>query len=292
MAKQFSWDKVIDHLTSRGVKDSSVNSQLSIMRRVLKGVYEDKAPTLAQVKKSIPDVLEWIKGEQNLPNYSQRKNAMIAMYQFYKALNVPTKRMEDPFKEIVELSQAERLNGQSKKNKEKFDLVSFKQIREKVELEDNPENRLLASIYSGDMPILRGEEWRGIKVITTKKINNKSALPNNYIHLHNKTLHIKDAKSLGGQQVKVVDIPDSIVSEIKKYLASQGGDVLLPNMASSVMTKRLNKMFGYSIQALRKRYVSEKIKEGISPAERIKLARLMGHNLMTQATTYDQKIDD
>lgn len=289
--KQFDWNSVITFMEEKGTKPQSVNTQLGQMRRVLRGVFGEKSPTLAQVKKSIPQVLEWIKAEGNLPNHAQRKNAMVSMYQFYQSLGVPTKRMEKPFKEIVEMSQAERLNGLSEKNQAKFDKVDFSNIKEKIEEEENPTNRLLKAIYSGDMPILRGEEWRGLAVVTKKKPK-QSELPKNYLSIPTNTLHIRDAKSLGGAEHKVVDVPDSIMSEVRRYLQAQGGDKLFPDMSASVMTKRLNKLLGYSIQALRKRYVSEKVKEGLSNAERIKLASLMGHTIMTQVTDYVKDIDE
>jgi len=288
---QFDWNIVILYLEDRGVKESTVKQHLIQIRRVLKGLYPDKAPTLSQIKRSLGSAVEWIKAEGNLPNYASRKNHMTSMYQFYEALDINTKKMMKPFEKIVELAMAERSGGLTGKVKEKFDKVNFKNIKDSIEETEDPEIRLMKVLYSGDMPILRGQEWRGLKVITAKKIAKKS-LPENYLHLPSKTLHITEAKSLGGATSKEMDIPSNVIDEIKQYLDKVGGDTLFPALSASSMTKKMNKELGYSIQALRKRYVSERVKEGISPEERAKLARLMGHSLFTSVLDYTKPIED
>lgn len=293
MVKQFDWSVIYNHFDERGIKESSQKQHIQQIKRVLKGVFQDKPFSLADVKRSLTPVLNWMMDTDNLPNHASRKNHFTSMYQFYKSLDINTRRMEKPFKEIVELAFAERTNGISQKSKEKFDKVDFKELQDKYKQMPDGDNRLMIALYSGLMPILRGEEWRNLKVITTKKINKKT-LPSNYLLLQHQKLHIGDAKSKGGVDIKEIDVPNVIIDEIKNYLKHTEGDVLFKGLSPSAMTKRFNKQLGYSIQALRKRYVSEKVKEGLSPEERINLARIMGHNLTTQALDYDKKdeLDD
>lgn len=283
----FDWNIVYKHLEERGVKESSAQQQLSQIRRVLVGLFPEKTPTLSQVKRSVPAVLEWIQKEGNLPNYASQKNHMTSMYALYKALGVSTKKMKEPFDKIVELSLAERSGAMSKKNQEKFDKVDFKKIKEEIATTEDDTIRLLKALYSGDMPILRGQDWRGLKVLSAKRIPKKD-LPANYLHLPSKTLHISEGKSLGAQASKEVDVPDSILNEIKRYMEKKETDVLFEGLLAPAMTKKMNKSLGYSIQALRKRYVSERMKQGISPAERAKLARIMGHSLITSVIDYSK----
>lgn len=276
--------------TGKKISPQSVKAELTQIRKILRGIYgEDGNPTLGDIKKSVPKMVEYIKGD-NFKNNSQRKNAIVAMYHFYDALGIPYGISKEYFKEVADKALAERMGGLAGEIKEKFDKVDFDKIKEDAEKETNPTMRLMLKLYSGVIPIMRGQEWRGLKVIKTKKYV-KSQLPPNYLLLHDKTLHITDAKSLGGEGAKLMALPDEILDEIKRYMETTGDDVLFDGMSASVMTKKFNKALGgYSIQSLRKRYISEQVKNGISPEEKVRLAKLMGHKLTTQMVDYTKEI--
>ena len=287
MSKSFSWDKIYKHLEDKGLSEGSQKTAVNQMRRVLRGVYGDKPITMADLKKSPAAALKWITEEGDLSSYAIKKNHMTAMYKLYEALGIPTKVFCDKFSEIVELASAERAGGLSEKQKERFDKVDFKDLQEKVGHLAESDVRLLTAVYAGWMPPLRGNEWRGTRVITTKKYT-KSSLPDNYILLPQKKMVVGNSKTSKYHETKEIELPDEVVREIKRYVDTTKNDVLFPDMAPSVFTKRLMRHLGFSVQALRKRYVSEKVREGISPEDRVKLARIMGHTISTSAMDYSK----
>ena len=285
MVKQFSWEKIYKFLDDKGLSESSQKTTINQMRRILKGMYGDEPITMAELKRSPNKAVEYINDSDM--TYAIKKNHMTAMFKLYQALNIPTKSFEEKFKEIVELANAERAGGLSEKQKERFDKVDFKALQEKVKEIDDPEVRLLTAIYSGVMPPLRGNEWRGTKVITTKKYV-KSSLPDNYILLPAKKMVVGQSKTSKHHEIKEIDLPQIVVDEIKKYIAATKNDILFDGMSASVFTKRLMKHLGYSVQTLRKRYVSEQVSKGISPEERVKMARILGHTIATNALDYSK----
>ena len=290
MSKSFSWDKIYSHMEEKGMTEGSQKTIVNQMRRVLKGVFGDKAITMADLKKSPPAALKWITEEGDLSSFAIKKNHIAAMYKLYEALGIPTKTFCDKFAEIVELASAERAGGLSEKQKERFDKVDFKALQNKVDEISDPEIRLLTAVYAGWIAPLRGNEWRGTKVITTKKYT-KSALPDNYILLPQKKMVVGKSKTSKYHETKEIDLPDEVAREIKRYVDTSKSDILFPDMAPSVMTKRMMKHLGFSVQALRKRYVSEKVADGITPDERVKLARVMGHTIATSALDYSKPDD-
>lgn len=287
MSKSFSWDKLYKHLEDKGLAEGSQKTIVNQIRRVLKGLYADKPITMADLKKSPAAALKWITEDGDLSSFAIKKNHMAAMYKLYEALGIPTKTFCDKFAEIVELASAERAGGLSEKQKERFDKVDFKALQNKVDDISDPEVRLLTAFYAGWMPPLRGNELRGTKVITTKKYT-KSSLPDNYILLPQKKMVVGKSKTSKYHETKEIDLPDEVAREIKRYVDTMRNDVLFADMAPSVMTKRMMKHLGFSVQALRKRYVSEKVRDGISPEDRVKLARIMGHTISTSAMDYSK----
>jgi len=242
---------------------------------------------MKDLRKSPSLAVAWILEDGNLPNYAQRKNLMTSMYQFYHALGIDTPIFDKHFDEIVKLSIAERAGEMNEKQRERFDNVNFRKIKNMVSETKDPRLRLLLALYSGEMPPLRGEDWRNLKVIKTKDYD-ADLLPKNYLLLHDHTLHIGDAKTSHTHGDKDILIPQFIIEEIKHYLNEVGGDILLPDLSSPSLTKLLMKHLGFSVQALRKKYVSQLVKQGMTPEQRIEMTRIMGHTLMTSILDYDK----
>ena len=290
MSKTFSWEKIYNYLDQKGLSEGSQKTTVNQMRRVLKGIFGDKPFTMAQLKKSPMQAVKWITEDGDLSSFSIKKNHLTSMFKLYEALDINTKVFCDKFAEVVDLANAERAGGLSEKQKQRFDKVDFEALQKKVETINDPEVRLMTAVYAGHMPPLRGNEWRGTKVVTTKKYT-KSSLPDNYILLPQKKMIVGKSKTSKYHETKEIDLPDEVVKEIKRYVDTSKSDILFPDMASSVFTKRLMKNLGFSVQALRKRYVSEKVSEGISPTDRVALARIMGHTIATSALDYSKPDD-
>lgn len=282
--KQFNFDELDEYFTQKCIKEQSKKQHISQMKRVLKKILGTEY-SKTNVKQSLSKFLKYIVTDE-LPNYNSKKNHMTSMFHLYTALKAPTQRMEKVFDEMKQKAFAERANGMTDKAKTKFDKVDFDKIKSMYqELEIGSDNRLILVLYSGMMPTLRGQEWLELKTINSKK---KPAGMKNYLNLKTGMLHIEDAKSKGGYLEKDVIVPDDVLDEIKQYLKIKNTDVILQGMSSSVLSKRLTKLIGTSVQALRKKYVSMVSKKGLTADERIELARIMGHNLLTQAIDYDK----
>lgn len=284
--KQYNLDDLTPYFEEKCIKPQSMKQHISQMKRVLKKILGTEY-SKTNVKQSLSKFLKYIVTD-DLPNYNSKKNHMTSMFHLYTALKAPTQRMEKVFDLMKQKAFAERANGMTEKAKTKFDKVDFDEISQMYkELELGTDNRLILVLYSGMMPILRGQEWLNLKTINTKK-NTLPSSVKNYLNLKSGMLHIEDAKSNGGYLEKDVIVPDVILNEIKEYLKIKNTDTILQGMSSSVLSKRLTKLIGASVQALRKKYVSVVSKQGLTTDERIELARIMGHNLLTQAIDYDK----
>lgn len=289
--KLWNWNKLYDLFEERGLRKSSRETAKSQIRRVLSGVYGNNPITLAEIKKNSPTkVLDWLKDESNGLSYSTRKNLMGSMYKFFEAVGVKSQAFNDEYKRIQELSTAERAGGLSNKQSERFNKADFDEIKDKANKAKDPTNKLMLTLYAGYMPPLRSNEWRDLKVITTKKYV-KSQQPENYAVLPEFKLVIRDSKTSDHYDAKVVKLPTEVVEAIKEYLASVGGNTLFKGMSGPSFSKRLTRQLGYSVQTLRKRYVSEKVAEGISPEDRVELARVMGHSLNTSQLDYNKELN-
>jgi len=172
------------------------------------------------------------------------------------------------------------------KIKEKFDKVDFNELKKKAKEEDNTDLRLVYWLYSS-MPPLRGNEWRGTRVVSSKK---KGKDDENYVALKEKVLIVNNSKTSGSHGSKEVELPTELINEIKKYVANKESDILFDDYSASTFTKLLNKHLGYSIQSLRKRYVSEHFNK-MTPKERVELAKIMGHTIQTAMLDYNKPVE-
>lgn len=281
--KRFDWKTLEDYFDKSGLKESSKTSTETRIRRILSAVFGRKDYSVNELKKSVDKVCDYITKSWDIRTHSSKKSYLFAMTHLYRALNVPYKCIEKQLKETMELAEAERAGEMNGKNKEKFDKVNFEDLKKKAKDETNADLRLVFWLYSS-MPPLRGNEWRGTRVVANKK---KGKDDENFVALKEKKLIVNNSKTSSTHGTKEVDLPEEVVKEIKRYIADKETDILFDDYSASTFTKLLNKHLGYSIQSLRKRYVSENLNK-MTPEQRVKLAKVMGHTLFTQALDYNK----
>lgn len=281
--KRFDWKTLDEYFETTGLKQSSIASIQTRIKRILSAVFGRKDYSVSELKRSVEKVCDYISKSQDIKSHSSKKTYLFAMTHLYRALNVKYNCIEKQLKETMELAEAERAGQMNEKNKEKFDKVDFEKLKEKAKDETNADLRLIYWLYSS-MPPLRGNEWRGTRIVKNMKKGNDEE---NYVALKEKKLIVNNSKTSKSHGTKEVDLPDDVVKEIKRYIAEKETDILFDDYSASTFTKLLNKHLGYSVQSLRKRYVSENLGK-MTPKQRVKLAKIMGHTIMTQQLDYNK----
>lgn len=284
--KRFDWKTLEDYFDETKLSSSSKTTIESKIRKVLANVFGRKDYSLNELKKSADKVCEHITKSWDFRTHSTKKNYLFAMTHLYKALGVKYDCISKQLKETIELAEAERAGGLEGKKKEKFDAVDFDAMKKRAKDEKDTDLRLILWLYSA-LPPLRGNEWRGTRVVANEK---KGKDTENFVALKEKKLIVNQSKTSKSHGQKVVDLPKDVVGEIKRYVADKEADVLFEDYTPSKFTKFLNKHLGYSIQSLRKRYVSEHFPK-MSASERVKLANQMGHTISTAMLDYMKPVE-
>jgi len=284
--KRFDWKTLEEYFDKTELRESSKTSIETRIRKILNDVFGRKDYSINELKKSPQKVCDYISKGWDIRRHSTKKTYLFAMTHLYKALNVKYDCITKQLKETMELAEAERAGEMNEKTKEKFNKVNFKELKEKAKKEENPDLRLVYWLYSA-MPPLRGNEWRGTRVVANEKKGKDSE---NFVALKEKKLIVNKSKTSETHGKKVIDLPTEVVNELKKYVASKEHDILFDDYSASTFTKMLNKNLGFSIHALRKRYVSEHF-DKMTPKERVELARTMGHTIQTAMLDYKKPIE-
>lgn len=285
--KRFDWKTLEDYFDKTNLSESSKTSTETKIRHVLANVFGKKEYSIAELKSSGPKVCEFIMSD-HVRHYTSKKTYMFAMRHLYKALNVKHDCIDTELKGVIDMAEAERVGDFTGKKREAFDSVNFNEMKQKAADETDPDLRLMLWLYSS-LPPLRGNEYRQTKVVASKAKATDDA--QNYIALKDKLLIVNNSKTSKSHGAKEVELPDEIIREVKRYVNEKKTDVLFDDFNSVRFTKFLQKNLGYSVQALRKRFVSENFKH-MTPAERVKLAKIMGHTIQTAMLDYNKPITD
>lgn len=284
--KRFDWKTLEDYFSDTKLSQSSKTTIEKQIRKILSAVFGRKDYSISELKKSAEKVCEYITKSWDIRTHSSKKNYLFAMKHLYNALGVKPECINKQLKETIEMSEAERAGEISGTKKEKFDKVNFEEMRKKAKDEKNTDLRLILTLYS-NMPPLRGNEWRGSRVVANEK---KGKDDENFIALKEKLLIVNNSKTSKTHGQKRVDLPDVVVKEIKRYVADKENDILFDDYSSSKFTKFLNSNLGFSIQALRKKYVSENFNK-LDAKGRVKLAKTMGHTIQTAMMDYVKTVE-
>lgn len=151
---------------------------------------------------------------------------------------------------------------------------------------------IILLIYT-QIPPLRCQEY--LDAIINNDVPGK-----NTIDLINKKFIVKHHKTVNSHGIKIIDLPEIVITRIKEWQQFNGyRDYLFISLNKNAPMDRIcllqqfHKIFEpYKIgpTMLRKIYISEILTWNISMDERKKIANIMGHTIETQEFTY-KKID-
>lgn len=278
MAKAVEMNRLKEHLEGKGQKESSIKTNISRVKKVLRELYDTEEPTLKQLK-SIHTVL--LTHLDTYKTSNAKKTTLMSMIHLMDAYNIQTAPLMKQLKNWTKMCDAESVANTTEDMMEKIEGVDFDAIKETIATTRDVEDRMLKACYTMLCP-LRQQDWIGLK-LTTKKLQDE-----NHINMKTGKMIIYHHKSDKTHGEKEIDIPVELMKEIKIYKKRNDTDVMF-NLSSSAITKRLTKIFGVSSGTLRKAYVS-KYASSMNAGDLLKLADTMGHKISTQLISYRKPI--
>lgn len=181
---------------------------------------------------------------------------------------------------------------------------NIKNIEEKEELKTRDmityEKYIVLLLYT-TLPPLRSEDYYKMLLTISKK--------ENYINLKTGIMYVKVYKTSKTYGTRKINLPKKIVETLKKwvelqkkfnreletvYLMPTIGSKLTKPQSQQGFTDLLNRIFKpkkISSSMLRKIYISEMIDKRLSPEERKKITKIMGHSLEMQEFIYSRFSD-
>jgi hypothetical protein len=138
---------------------------------------------------------------------------------------------------------------------------------------------LFAHLYAPDVPALRLGDYINAVIGPSKTMNS--------IILSSGKMTRRISKNNDG--TTVIQLPKSLMKFIKTTLMLKKGDTLFGDMSAEQVSQKVARDLGPSNGAryFRKKYVSEIVSK-MSGAERVKVAKEMGHSLETQVSVYQK----
>jgi len=281
-SKQFiNLDFVKEHMLSKGLRNSSSTTYISRIRTILTALFGDKELTKIQLNKQKKKILDFIvKGNTSANN---RKVAVMSLSHLLSAYGLDTQFLYTALSELHEQSDAESLTSNKPDVIHKLNEIDFQAMKNKIESYKNPNDRLICACYSLMCP-LRQQDWNNIPVLTTKPEE-----PINHVNLKKKQLVIHEHKTSKAHGTKVIDLPQQLVNEIKRYIADPAKNNILLPFTTSNMSRKIKQVWGVSSQMLRKAYVSQ-YTPSMSSEELIKNCKMMGHRLTTEVLHYRKNL--
>ena len=259
--------------------------------RIIKKYLETKE--VASRKTLVANILSILKSEKSnkriIERYERYFKKIVLDYEDESKYKEKTQKEKDNF---VEWSYIEDLKNKYKGYVEKLkypysfkDMILF-------------EKYLILELYTG-IPPLRGEDYFNTKLEYDKE--------NNYINLKTRILYLKKYKTSDKYGKRRIKIPLHINKLLKKWFYIQKGYNknlynywLLPKISSelkeNINSKGFSKMMSeifkpkkISSVLLRKMYISKELSDpDITPFERKRIAKIMGHSLEMQEFIYSK----
>ena len=278
-------DDLVKKLREKGLAESSIDAYIRNLR-TLNGscdfrtlgfltktqTIEDMLSTYAESTKrsmlgSIVSILAFVKDS---PHY--RKS-----YAYYHG------RMAE------EMEKSKSRDTGEKTDKQKQNWVSWEDVlttAERLRSEKRHLDALVLSLYT-DIPPRRNKDFFEMWVSdgdTTDKTRNycvvKDGDPDHFVFHTYKT-----AKEYGTQ---TIDIPRRLAATMRDH-GIRVGEKLLPFQNENGITRTLNRIFGKKIGASMLRHIYLSSKYGGRRDEMAADARMMGHSIQQQQTTYTQR---
>ena len=239
---------------------------------------------------NIRDVKQYIYG---FPNKTVRKNLSAGIFKALQAIDSDLIAVYGKFyQKMANEADSERIYKKPTKKelshqKTWDEIVEIRKDLFKTRITSNNAfmRYFIAAIFT-KIPPLRQSEWIGAAFVDTCN--------NNYVDLDKKILVLRNYKTQKQYGNRIINIPDSLITTMKKYKVRFKTNLLVskvtdPNKSMSCpgVTSYLTNIFGCSVCMLRKIFISNMLDNPDITVERRKeVANIMSHKLSTQEFIY------
>ena len=287
MPKQLpiSYQEINEGLQDLGLKESSIKSYVSKMKKVLNGVFGDKSVTKQDLKAAKKKIVDYISGD-DFKNANVRKVTLMAITHLFTLYDLDIDYFEKFVVDWSRLADAESVSNTSPKTIEDIKNIDFDEIKASIPKTKNPTDRLIKAFYAGYIPPLRQQDLIGLKIVENMGLTKDKS--ENVIVMRGNRMIIKDHKTSKHHGAKSIILPSPLMKEVKRYLKALDTDVLF-EMSTSAFTRRMIKLFGCSTSTFRKAYVS-KMTPSMTAEQRAKTAEIMGHRISTSLVSYTKDL--
>lgn len=293
------------------MKDNTQKNYLRSFKLLIKEVYDGKRPENKMFETDAFSVITFI---TKVKGDLAQKNILNGLIKCFKALEIDTSLYDKMF-----LSLSQKINSTNafslpneKEQEQRVEMKELIRLRDewKVKIANPAKVRktsltnkkshmyyVILCLYSM-LPPLRGEDYfNSYLFIDSSKENIENK---NYLCLTKKQLILKTYKTEHQYGIRTIDVPDelnTILTDFKnKYnftyvMCTSKGEKCSSSNFGKLITRALGRdphESSTGSQMLRKCYVAEKYGEGISNAEKSKLATIMAHSIGTAHIVYNK----
>ncbi len=286
MPKQapISYDEIRGGLSDLGLKDSTAQTYISKIRKVLKGTFGQDAVTKQTLKKGKKKIVDYVSSDA-YKNANTRKVALMAICHLFTLYDLPVDYFEKYVVDWSRLADAEAVTNTSSKTIEDIKGIDFDAIQASIPDTKDPTDRLIKAFYTM-LPPLRQQDLIGLKVFET--LAAAKQYKGNVLVLKPARLLIREHKTERSHGEKSIPIPAKLSKEVRRYMKAEDTDVLFP-LSTSGFTRRMQRLFGCSTSTFRKAYVT-KVAPTLTASERARVAEIMGHRISTSMVSYNKDI--
>lgn len=283
---------------------STILSYETLLKRLYRYALNKHIFDIALLKSKKAKIKEYIQGDDlNLNIKRNMLNAIINLLNISRYEDTPlVKEYVIMFRKIAEKAEEAR-NYKGVSEEDMDNKITTEEIKKlfnmyKKEVGKNTYNWNVDTAYNFlaflvYLAPLRNGEYTSLIIVKNPKEGKNH---NNHIDMKNKAIVLGDHKTVKTHGTRTIEIPDDLHKIIKDYAEKSNTNVMFPkrsnvseSMSVSGLTHYLNGLFKgkkISTQALRQSYVSELKDSGVKMTTRKKIAKDMGHTLLTSELKY------
>ena len=215
------------------VTESSKKLYLANMRRLNGGIVPKNVAFLKKIDMIHEKLIK-------MPD-NTRRTYLIPILKIFKDYKV--KKYYNHYSKM--LDELKKTNSHDKTEKDKKNWVQNLE----VETKDGSLEHLIHALYT-KLPPRRSLDFVDVKLC--EPVDEKE----NYYY--NKKFYFGKYKTAGTYGRQVVDVCDELDEIIQEYIKNNSKEFLIPNWSSLKNNRMLNKIFGASVNMLRKKYATDK----------------------------------
>lgn len=290
--------KISDLETLLNQSDLKENTRITYFTSFKRLVKEAKIESIEDLTGKKDKILEYLNSD-SVP-LTSKKNLLNSFLKCFTYLNVdPKPYTEDMHKMNKEVDSKRQYAPATEKEKENhITMEELINIREKLKKKltktftKYDTHYVLMCLYTM-LPPLRSECFYTSHMYIKEHGFILRPESQNYVCLTKKHLVLNTYKTMGTHGQNIIDLPDELVQILLSYREKTGVNYLVCNAkceqySQSNFTKLLNAIIGKKVSStqLRRIYISSKNDGEFNAEERKKTAKIMGHELSTQALYY------